>query len=196
MSRKVVMQQQDPDEAGLFSLATFQTLRLEALDLFDRSLAENRSEYLEHFLEYQVAQKPPPLELLSQIAEDVHQRLLALRQRHFDARDEIRRTLHTQYGLDLTPFLPNDPVEYHRLNLDAALDFFFRAQPHLTDDSRRILREIMQEALTDAANLYVEMSLADRLYTYLMDWLMALPVVTARGAWKDDPRDNDPPLIH
>ena len=32
MSRKVMMQR-DPDEIGLFSLATFQTLRLEALDL-------------------------------------------------------------------------------------------------------------------------------------------------------------------
>jgi hypothetical protein len=190
------MQSNDPDEAGLFSLATFQTLRLEALDLLDRSLAENRAEYLEHFLEYQVAQKPPPLELLSQIAEDVHQRLLGLRQRHFDARDEMRLTLQRQYGLDLAPFLPTDPVEYHRLNLEAALVFFTQSQPTLSEDSRRILREILEEALASAAQLYAEMAVANRLYTYLMDWLMALHVVTVRGAWKEERRDSEPPLVH
>jgi hypothetical protein len=196
MSRKVVMQQHDPDEAGLFSLATFQTLRLEALDLFDRSLAESRPELLEHFLEYQVAQKPPPLELLSQIAEDVHQRLLSLRQRHFDARDEMRLMLQRQYALDLTPFLPNDPVEYHRLNLEAAMNFFAQAQPPLSEESSRILREMLEEALSSAAAQHAEMALADRLYTYIMDWLMALHVVTVRGAWSDDPWADEPPLIH
>lgn len=196
MSRKVAMQPQDPDDAGLFSLATFQTLRLEALDLLDRSLSENRAEHLERFLEYQVAQKPPPLELLSQIAEDVHQRLLSLRQRHFDARDEIRITLQRQYGLDLTPFLPTDPVEYHRLNVEAALASFAQTDPTLSDNSRRILREILEDALAGAAQQHAEMSVADRLYTYIMDWLMALHVVTVRGAWKDERRDTDPPLVH
>ena len=124
MSRKVVMQR-DPDEMGLFSLATFQTLRLEALDLFDRSLAESKAEILERFLEQQVAKDPPPLELLSQIAEDIHQRLLALHQRHFDARDQIRRTFLHQYGLDLTPFLPTDPLLYHQKDITKPFSLIF-----------------------------------------------------------------------
>ena len=195
MSRKVVMQR-DPDEIGLFSLATFQTLRLEALDLFDRSLAEGKAEYLEHFLEQQVAQEHPPLELLSQIAEDVHQRLLALHQRHFDSRDQVRLTFQRQYGLDLTPFLPADPLEYHRLNLEEALNFFNQEQTHLSDDKQSLLRKLLQDELARAAHLYAELALADQLYNYLMDWLMALHIVSVRGAWKDDPGIGESLHIH
>lgn len=191
MSRKVVMQR-DPDEMGLFSLATFQTMRLEALDLFDRSLAESKPEYLERFLEQQVAQDPPPLELLSQIAEDVHQRLLVLRQRHFDARDHFRRTLQHQYGFDVSPFFPPDPLEYHRLNLDEALRFIGDRQPEI----RPILRQLLQDALANAAQLYVEMTLADHLYSYVMDWLMALHIVSVRGAWADDLSSADGSAVH
>jgi len=195
MSRKVVMQR-DPDEMGLFSLATFQTLRLEALDLFDRSLAESKAEYLERFLEQQVAKDPPPLELLSQISEDVHQRLLALHQRHFDARDQIRRTFLHQYGLDLTPFLPADPLEYHRLNLEEALSFFSQAQTHLSDEKQRVMREMLENELASAGRLYIELVLAEQLYAYLMDWLMALHIVSVRGAWTDDPGIAERLTIH
>ncbi len=94
----------------MFSLATFQTLRLEALDLFDRCLAERKPEYLERFLERQIAQEPPPLELLSQVAEDVHQRLLTLRQRHFEVCDQLRRTLEHQYGIVPALFVPDRPA--------------------------------------------------------------------------------------
>lgn len=195
MSRKMMMQR-EPDEIGLFSLATFQTLRLEALDLFDRSLSEGNPEFLERFVQRQVAQEFAPLELLSQVAEDVHQRLLKLRQRHFESRDDMRRTLLYQYGLDLAPFLPEDPVEYHRLNLDAALSFFSRQQGYAGDDINLNLRHLLQDAQASAARLYAEVMLADSLYTYLMDWLMALHVVSVRGAWGDDFRDDRTPFVH
>lgn len=191
MSRKVVMQR-DPDEMGLFSLATFQTMRLEALDLFDRCLAESKPEYLEHFLEQQVTLDPPPLELLSQIAEDVHQRLLVLRQQQFDARDHFRRTLQHQYGFDVSPFFPPDPLEYHRLNLDEAMRFIGDQHPEI----RPVLRQLLQDALSNAAQLYVEMTLADHLYNFVMDWLMALHIVSVRGAWADDMSGADTATIH
>ena len=186
MSRKVVMQQYDGDDAGLYSLATFHTLRIEALDLFDRSLAEGNVEYLERFIEQQVAQEPPPLELLSQVAEDVHQRLLNLQQLHFDARDGMRRTLEHQYGFDITPFLSIDPLDYHRLNVEEALNFSSPQQSRLTEENRIMLRQILQEALASAAQLYEQMALAEKLYTYLRDWLMGLHIVSIRGAWSED----------
>jgi hypothetical protein len=186
------MMQREPDESGLFSLATFQTLRLEALDLFDRSLSERKPEYFEHFVQRQVVQQPPPLELLSQLAEDVHQRLLKLRQRHFDARDDVRRALLHQYGFDVTPFLPADPVEYHRLDLDETLAFFSRQQPYLNEDSHRSVQVLLQDALASAVEQYAEMALTESLYTYVMDWLMALHLVSVRGAWADDLRAIEP----
>ncbi|MEP7292242.1 MAG: hypothetical protein ABI835_10680 [Chloroflexota bacterium] len=192
MSRKGMMQR-DPDESGLFSLAAFQTLRIEALDLFDRSLAEGKLEYLERFLEQQVVQEHPPLELLSQIAEDVHQRLLGLRQRHFDARDGLRRALEHQYAFDLSPFLPVDPVEYHHLNWEEVLNF---ASPQLSEESRLLLHQTLQEALANAALLYEEISVAEYAYSYLMDWLMALHIVSVRGAWADNHSSEERSKIH
>ncbi len=195
MSRKGVTPR-DPDESSMFSLAAFQTLRIEALDLFDRSLAEGKLEYLERFLELQVAQEPPSLELLSQIAEDVHQRLLALRQRHFDARDAMRLALEHQFGFDLSPFLAVDPLEYHRLNLEEVLDFARPQLTHLSEDSRSLLRNMLQEALIGATRLFEEISVAEYLHRYLTDWLMALHIVTARGAWADQIRVQDQSQIH
>ena len=185
MSRKVMMQR-SRDEIGMFSLATFQTLRLEALDLFDRSIAEGKPEYLERFLEVQVAQEPPPLELLSQISEDVHQRLLAIRQRHFDARDQIRRTIQHQYEIDLSLFLPSDPMQYQRLDLEDILRFVGRQYAPLSDDNYQGLSKLLQEALANAAQIHREITLADQLDAYITDWLMALHIVSVRGAWADD----------
>ncbi len=182
MSRKALMQH-EPDDLGLFSLATFQTMRLEALDLFDRSLAEGNGRYLEKFLERQIAQEPVPLELLSQIAEDVHQRLVSLRQRHFEMRDQIRRNLLQQYHVDLSTILPNDPFEYHQFNLDEALDFCLGANAALTEDHQQALRKTLQEAIENGERLYAETALADHLYNYISDWWMALHIVSVRGAW-------------
>lgn len=193
MSRKA-LRQQDADESGMFTLATFHTLRIEALDLFDRSLSEGKLDYLERFIEMQVAQEAPPLELLSQIAEDVHQRLLGLQQQHFDARDGIRRTVELQYGVDLTPLLPIDPLEYHRLNIDDALNV--KGTQQLTDENRQLLRQMLQDALLTGARLYEEMSVAEYLYKYLTDWLMALHIISVRGSWAEHIRIQEPLKIH
>jgi hypothetical protein len=40
------------------------------------------------------------------------------------------------------------------------------------------------------------MTLADHLYSYVMDWLMALHIVSVRGAWADDLRDVSGSPIH
>ncbi len=181
MSRKVVMQRSS-DEIGLFSLATFQTLRLEALDLLDRSLGEAKPELLERFLERQVAQEPPPLELLSQIAEDMHQRLLTLRQHYFEARDHIRLTIQPQYGFDLSLILPADPMEYQPIDLGSVLN--------------EVVGDALRQELADAAQLYLDVTVADQLYRYVMDWLMALHVVSVRGAWADDFGAEDHLPIH
>lgn len=195
MSRKV-LRQQGADENGMFTLANFHTLRIEALDLFDRSLSENKLDYLERFIEMQVAQEAPPLELLSQIAEDVHQRLLNLRQRHFDERDEIRRTVEIQFGVDLTPFLPVDPLEYHRLNIEAVLNLSGAQQAALSEEKRLMLQQTLQDALLTGAKLYEEMSVAEYLHSYLTDWLMALHIISVRGSWAEHIRVQEPLKIH
>lgn len=87
--RKVGMYYYDDEPLGLWSLNSMNTLRLEAMELFDRSLSERKALLMEVFIEQQLSQDPPPLDLLSQIAEDVHGRLMSLRQSHFEVRDDL-----------------------------------------------------------------------------------------------------------
>ena len=54
---------------------------------------------------------------------------------------------------------------------------------------------MLQEKQAAAARLYSDMMLAEHLYTYLMDWLMALHIVSVRGAWTDMDTDEST-LIH
>ncbi len=194
MSRKVMMQH-DPEDAGLFSLAAFQMLRLEALDLFDRCLAERKPEYLERFLERQIAQAAPPLELLSQVAEDVHQRLLGLRQRHFEVAEQVRGLLEQQYGIQPAGFVPADLLDYSWDKLEDFLHSIGCYDANGSDESPGALIVVLHDAHNTAVRLRADVRMADYLYHYLMDWFLALHVVTARGAWTDLETADDT-LIH
>jgi hypothetical protein len=182
----------DVDPLSLFSLAAINTLRLEALDLFDRCLAEGKTAPLEAFIERQIAQEPPPLELLSQIAEDVHGRLMALRQNHFDVRDGVLRRLNRDFGVDLTPLVPADTLQdYHLLSPDQALRFLSGQNSCLSDDDRARLRVTLQTSVDTATRLHRDVVLAEYLYTYVMDWLMGLHVLSIRVAWVNTSTDCD-----
>ncbi|NJL93709.1 MAG: DUF971 domain-containing protein [Anaerolineae bacterium] len=62
------------------------SLRQQALELYDQSLAAGDSLPLQTFLEAQIAQSPPPLEFLGTLADDFHERLLGLRRDYFAVR--------------------------------------------------------------------------------------------------------------
>lgn len=193
-NRRKVSMNLDNDTTGMWSLAAMNSLRLEALDLFDRSLAEHKAIPLEGFIERQLAQEPPPLDLLSQIAEDLHQRLMTLRQSHFEVRDEVLKTLRVDFGVDLSPLVPPNTLEnYHLLSLDDALRYLTRQNARLTDDDRAVLRKTLQASLDNATRLYRDMIMAEHLYDYLSDWLMGLHILSVRHAWS--PADLDARLI-
>lgn len=187
--------QHDPDDLGFFSLATFQTLRIEALDLFDRCLAERKPELLERFLQRQIAQNAPSLELLSQIAEDIHQRLLGLRQRHFEVQDEIRWKIQHQYGIDVAALASAELVEYRHLLLEDVQDPCGCDRLHLTAERCAALRLLLQEAQQSVAALHADVLLAEHLYNYVIDWVLALHIVSVRGAWTDIDWDENA-IIH
>jgi hypothetical protein len=58
---------------------TFQHLRLEAMQAFERCIHETNIEIMEAFLESQLVLDPPPVELLRGIADDVRGRLYQLK---------------------------------------------------------------------------------------------------------------------
>jgi hypothetical protein len=52
---------------------------------------------------------------------------------------------------------------------------------------------MLQETLESAGRLSADMILANHLYTYVTDWLMALHIISIRGAWTD--MDSDESLL-
>lgn len=171
--------------SGAFSFAELNYLRLEAMDLFERCLTEGKTSPLETFVEQQISQEPPRLELLREVAEDLHQRLLALRESHFDVRERVLRTLYDDFRLDISPLIPLNALEsYHRLNLDEVLRFLSQ-QPPFADHDELALRTALDASLGTAAQVHRDVVMTEELYEYVMDWLMGLNATMARRTWAD-----------
>ena len=178
---------------GLFSLAEHHYLRLEAMDLFERGLTEGCADYLMAFVEQQITHEPPRLELLQEIAEDLHQRLLALRESHFDVRDRVLQTLRNDFQVDLSQIAPADAVnKYHLLNLDHILHYALNQNPQLSLQDRFLLRKILEASLNMASQLSADVEMTQGLFVYIMDWADGLSVATARHYdihfWASHPR--------
>jgi hypothetical protein len=182
---------------GLFSLTEHHYLRLEAMDLFERGLTEGCADYLMAFVEQQITQEPPRLELLQEIAEDLHQRLLGLRESHFDVRDRVLQTLRNDFQVDLTHIAPPDAVnQYHLLNLDQVLSYALIQNPQLNLQDQYIVRKILEASLDMASQLSADVEMTQGLFAYIVDWADGLSVAIARHYgvhfWAASPRS----LIH
>src|SRR5574341_369616 len=148
----------DFQSLGLFSIAELSYLRLEAMDLFERCLTEGKADYLEAFIEQQITQEPPRLQLLRDVAEDLHQRLLSLREYHFDVRDRVLRALRDDFQLDITPIAPANALEnYHLLRLDAMLDYVRQQNPRLSSSDEALVRNMLEASLEMASQLHGDM---------------------------------------
>ena len=73
-----------------------------------------------------------------------------------------------------------------RLPVSAALD----------ENNQQMLRQALQDAVQEGARLYEEVSVAEYLYQYLTDWLMALHIISVRGSWAEHIRIQEPLKIH
>ncbi|GEM_PF-4695465 len=62
-----------------FPYPHYHSLRLKAVELLESCLMEQDSQLFETFIENQLLSDPPPLDLLSDLAEDIDNRLRALR---------------------------------------------------------------------------------------------------------------------
>lgn len=159
------------------------TLRLEALDLLERCLTEQTTGWMEAFIEKNITRNPPPVQLLSEVAEDVHFRLLSLQQFQFDLRDQAIRTLREDYGIDLHLLLPPGALDdYHHLDADKTIHDLYMRQ-HLKAEDMASVRDLLRSSVDTAHRVYHELRLAEHLYGYVVDWLNGLRVLTAQHFW-------------
>jgi hypothetical protein len=170
-------------EHGLFSLAELNNLRLEAMHLFEQCLTSGDTSPLVTFIESQLVHEPPRIQLLRDLADDLQQRLLSLKEYHFDVRDRVIRTFSDQYGVDLTTVMPPDALSrYHQLTADAVLDYA-RSRVSISDADLVLLRKLVDASLHMAAQLNNDVMLTTQLHTLVLDWMEGMNATIARRYW-------------
>ncbi len=172
-----------PEDPLLFP-GEFNALRQEAMQLFEESLLSGNEAALVAFIERQLAQDPPPLYLLHQIANELEMHLLALREHHFDVRERVIATLREHYGVDLAPLSPADRLDaYHRLDLGEVMAYIQQHSPALESAEESLLRQLVATSLEMAGRLQHDITITDRVHVMIMDWLEGLSVTLMRQFW-------------
>lgn len=168
----------------LFAMAELKYLSLEAMDLFERCLAEGDPDYLMGFVEEQILHDPPRVELLRNVAEELHQRLLSLREHHFDVRDRVVRTLRDDFQVDLTHLAPPNALHaYHLLELEHTLKSIQLQNKRLTPPEMTLLRKVLSASLELAGQLHKDVQMTEQLMICVMDWVDGLSVTQVKLQW-------------
>jgi hypothetical protein len=169
---------------SLFSLSDANHLRLEAMQLFEQCLTSGEESIFVSFVESQLVFEPPRLDLLREIADDLQQRLLSLREYHFDVRDRVVRTFSESYGVDITSLTPSTLLDhYHFLTPDDILSFAREKGVTLGDKDAVLLRKMVEASLQMAGQLYDDIQLTARLHNLVLDWLSGMNIAATRQFW-------------
>ncbi len=181
----------DYDAIGLSSMAELNYLRLEAMDLFERCLTEGRTIFLEAFIEEQIAQEPPRLDVLRDVAEDLHQRLLSLREYHFDVMERTTRTLSDDFGLVMGAAIQAGSSE-GAASLEPArvLSLVRDLNPNLSSRDETLVRRMLEMSAETAAQLREDIRMTEALFMYISDWVDGLSATIARRFWSDGRSDE------
>jgi hypothetical protein len=167
----------------LFSLAELNHLRTEAMQLFEQCLTNNDETALVEFIQRQVTHEPPRLQLLRDIADDLQQRLLSLREYHFDVRERVVLTLSESYQVDVTPLTPAANLDnYHHLTAQEILDLVHQ-QITLTNEDTLLLRKLIEASLRMAHQLFDDIQFTLKLYNLVEDWIEGISIAIARENW-------------
>lgn len=163
-------------------------LRLQALDLFDRCIAQGDLTPIIAFLERQLLADPPALDLFRAFADDLQQRLVTLRTSLYDERNKLVNTFSEQYGLDVTSQMPPDDLDhFHQLNPVVVLTFARFVNRALNAQDLNAMGNLMSEALAHAAHIMQDVEATEVLYGFVVDWFEALCASSSRTYWDELP---------
>lgn len=167
---------------GLASLAELNYMRLEAMDLFERCLTEGKADLLETFIEQQISQEPPRLELLREVGEDLYQRLLALEENYTDLLHRVWRALSEDFGVEIGT-LDDLPESYQHLDQENIIQRLRGYNPMLTSADEMMVRKMLDASLQTASQLRADVAMTEYLHQYVMDWVDGLNATVARRVW-------------
>jgi len=179
--------QEEFDALTLLAMAELNQLRTQALDLFDRCLTEGNPAPVVSFIERQVTDDPPHLQLLREFTEDLQQRLLSLRGNHFDIRERIVRMFIEAYGVDIAVLVPlSELAQYHLIDPQRILEYARQRAASITDKDLILLGKLLDVSIKTAERLQRDIKLTTELQAMVMDWLDALSSTVGRQYWSDN----------
>lgn len=168
----------------LMALAEKNVVCSEAIDLLDRCLAERSSRVLEDFMQRHMLANPASIDVMQDLAESVHQHMIALQQSLFDIRADMLKSLSVQFNVDLAPLIPLDLIEeYSTLELDEALAFVTARYPLLTDADLVVICHSLHNAVSRASQIMQSLILVREILDYIFDWSEALSVFVVKAYW-------------
>lgn len=163
----------------------YNALRMEAMMILERCLTDQNSASFERFIEAQIAQEMPPVPLMREIAEDLHQRLQSCRQYLFDLRESLLQDIKTLIRLDLNSLCaPQEPEHWLMHLLDECYPLVETRIAHATVETKLEVFDLMGRTQESATIAVRQQIMFEHLYNALMDWALALGVVSARTAWR------------
>lgn len=154
-------------------------LRQQAQYLYEDCLTAGNPLALTQFLEQQILQSPPPVGLFQDIASDLQQRCLLLREHYFDTRESIVQVFSDAYNADITTLTPPSRFDqYHHLEAEALLQATWQLQ--LSGQEQTLLLKRVKASLTLCRQLNSDIELTMQLQALVQDWLGALQTSVAR----------------
>jgi len=166
------------------------SLREQALLLYERCLTESTPAPLVRFVDDQIIVDPPRTQLLRDVADDLHQRLVSLQEQYFEARDRVLHIVKTRFDLDMSSLISPTPEIYHRLPIDDLINTIC-LQKSLTSEEEGRLRRILKVSHGIATQVFNDAVLTQELHSYINDWLMALNTQSARRQAGNERRGRD-----
>lgn len=181
----------------MFAISELHYLRMEAMDIFERCLTEGRPDLLIAFVESQILHDPPRVQLLQELGDDLHCRLLALREYRFDVCERVIRALRSDFQVDLSQCVPAGSLQnYHLLSAEQLVRFVAHKNPHVLPEDLPLLHKLFEASLDMARQLHRDVAMTEELLLYVMEWSDALSVLELRGTWLNEWEQNLVNVIH
>lgn len=173
----------DDQVMGLTWMAELNYLRLEAMDLFETCLTEGRADLLEGFIQSQIVDDQPRLELLREIAEDLYERLEALRENHLEMVRRACDFLNGEYATTFDPLQYSNPEQVISMRPTVVLEQLRQVYPALSASDEQIVLQMLKNTDRMTQRIQADIHMTEGLYSYLSDWISALTVAYAQLVW-------------
>ena len=179
---------------GLSSLAELNYMRLEAMDLFERCLTEGKPDSLKAFIERQISQDPPRIELLREVADDLHQRLIGLHDYYLDIWERTLVTLDRDFGLYFD--LQTISAPFNQFEIEPLIKEIRAGNAQLSSQEEEVLRKMLDTSVETAKQLRADIGMTERLYVYICDWVAGLSATIGRRFWAEGRNDRYSGGVH